>query len=27
VRQMIPFTLTGGFSWLFGSNVVLGGSQ
>jgi protein involved in polysaccharide export with SLBB domain len=27
VRQMIPLTLTGGFSWLFGKNGILGGSQ
>ena len=27
VRQMIPISLTGGFSWLFGNNGVFGGSQ
>jgi hypothetical protein len=27
VRQMIPLTLTGGFSWLFGGYPVLGGSR
>jgi hypothetical protein len=27
VRQLIPLTLTGGFSWLLGNNGLFGGSQ